>query len=222
MARPPEKRNGAGPSTRQGSGKKSDGFRGLPPLEEPIVEPGHRVVLIACSKTGRASWADLEPLANYEGGFRWVGNLTAVPDLKAIRGEERKGTKRAGGGASGSGNVGGGTLKEGSLYWGGYHCGVCECSSCPVPGHEDSIFWQCNACQTLYCSGGFERTGEDAWYLTCPGCGSLFVLEAHAEIGTISEYQSNTGRKAGSEGRRLTGKGRSDSRRQLGGGTERR
>ncbi len=165
------------------------------------------MVLIACSKTGRASWADFEPLAKHNGGFRWVGNLPAVPDLKAAGSK-----KGASSGAATGGGSDAGILSNDSIFWGGYQCEVCKSGSSPVPGHEDSLFWQCGTCQTLYCSGGFEQTGEDAWYLTCPGCGRLSVLRAYEETGTISEYQASTGRSEGSERRKLTGGGSNDVR----------
>lgn len=199
-------------SERRGRGGKPGAFRGLPPLEEPVVEPGHRVMLVACSKTGRASWADLEPLAGREDAYRWVKNLPAVPDFKAIRGGKRPGSKSAtGGGSSGD------ALSDEAVFWNGYHCGVCECDSAPVPGHEGVIFWQCSVCRVLYCSGGFVRTGEDAWHMTCPGCGSTSVLEAHEETGTISEYQASTGRREQYNSAKLGG-GSRDGHRQLGGG----
>lgn len=81
-----------GPDERKGVGKRS--FKGLPPLEEPFVKPGHRVLLMACSKTGRASWADLAPLAKHDGGFRWVGHIPAIPDFAAIKGGTKAGSGR--------------------------------------------------------------------------------------------------------------------------------
>lgn len=197
--KPAGNQRGNTPAGRQ-EGKPK--FKGLPPLKEPIVPSGHRAVLMGCSRTGKASWADLTPIGKER--WKWIGNVPAMPDLN----------RGSGAGHSSQGATAH-SVPVGDVDWAGYVCGVCETGSTPVPGNEEGIFWQCSQCGTLYCSGGFRRTGQNEWSVNCPGCNKLNTVNAHEQIGNITEIDAEQSHQRRTS---LSGSSGTNSRKQLGGG----
>lgn len=216
--------------------------KGLPPLKPPAARPGHRSVLVACSATGRAAWAEFK-VEEHPNGYRalfWVGNARAVPDLEAARRGDRyravpsvgNGGDGGGDATSGPGERGDGAVGANEVVWDGWSCGVCGTDFTPVPGLEQYTMWRCGTCATLYCPGGFRphpgvrgEAGEGKYFTWCPGCGERTTLEEHQEIaGIIDSFDSTPGRRptAAEEGRGL-GSGSAteagqDERRGLGPG----
>jgi hypothetical protein len=157
---------GARPPDHIGARQSPRIFRGLPPLEPAVVPPRHRAVLIACSETGRASWAELAPVG---GGWRWIGNVPAVPVLNQAQGA-------SGGSASA-------TLPAGTISWGGYRCGVCRKGPPNGPGRIGTAEWWRHGCGTIMCPGAL-RQREVGWVATCPGCGDTMVVTGDEPYAT--------------------------------------
>lgn len=174
-----------GESLQRGGHGRAERWR-LPPLRSPAVSAGNLAVLVACSKTGRASWAEFQRHEGTSGTYyAWAGNVPAVPDLEAVRRGDSGGASAA---TSGSASV-----PADLMWWREWSCGVCGANSTPVPGKASSRFWRCGVCAMLYCPGGYEAEGGGVWSVSCPGCGSRQAIREGEETGKIDEYGTSRG-----------------------------
>ena len=198
--------SGPHPERRRPGGNRK--FRGLPALKEPVIREGNRTVLVACSKTGRASWAEFSPTTG--GGYAWTRNVPAIPDLNAA--------KRGAPASSSEASAQGGGMPASSVVWDHWSCGVCGSRSTPLPGSEQYFIWRCGICGVLFCTGGIHPSPDQAglWETQCPGCGSRRTFSDDDEYGTIDELEGRSGSHVDTS--RGLGSGESSNRRGLGSG----
>lgn len=193
---------------------------GLPVFQQPPLPKDHRAILVACAKTGKASWAIVkEKTPDTEGqasGQEWVfqRNITAVPATAGnapkggSKGSKRKDDDRA--------------LDARDIDLTGFSCGVCGTGKTEPGGGR---ILRCGHCHTLQC----------APYTTykCPGCAAQIdtskttaMDSMEASHGAQDKHADNNGALSGTPIGKATGKrrqvGNSDnagggSRRALGG-----
>ena len=202
--------------------------KGLPPLKEPVLsDPANRAVLVACSDTGRASWAEFQKRQGpRHSAYVFLRNVPAVPDLDAARGGgsgQSLGSKLAG--AMKNMPKPGATAELGTdeVQWGGWRCGVCDVNRTPVRNFQEIFIWRCGNCSMLHCPGGFQQQtpgSNEEWYVFCPACGHVLSLSPNDQVGTIGSFDTQSGRSpsAAEEGRQLGGGGPRGSRRGGSGG----
>ena len=169
----------------------SDGYpkskKRLPALKPPAlsdvddVDDVDSAFLIACSSTGRASWAGFRtqkgPWSD-EKGFewssiaRWTLNIPAIPDLNATPEQHAAVVPSLQ------------YTPTGPADWTGHSCGVCGSASTQVPGFESTTMWACQGCNHFTCPGGFTRSPADrkVWQYRCLHCGMLMSVREHQQV----------------------------------------
>lgn len=133
---------------------------GLPAFRMPELPAGHRALLIACARTGRASWAVLRSDAASAAGarsWRFIRNIPAVPANSASGAAANTATSRRAATAASDSNPSSEIAVE-DVDFEGFACGICGDAG------EDAILIRCGPCGTMQCKPG------SSWQ--CPGCGA--------------------------------------------------
>lgn len=174
----PAKGSGNSPASRRSEQASNKGRRpaktGIPPFKEPPIPKGHRALLVACSQTGRASWAVLKE-DRASGSYSFVRNLRAAPDPKAMK--DKAPSKQPTTPETGSSHRPGELPME-KLDLAGFTCGVCG-----ADGSTGSLIVRCGSCGTLQCRP------SGAWH--CPGCGA-YIEQISSTIDSLASTEGSS------------------------------